>query len=518
MAKKLCLFIITAITIAASAIAANAETAAPTSSAITVDGTPMDFCAYNLYGSNYFMLRDVAAALSGTSKQFSVDWSNNTISLKSKSEYESVGTEFSQNAESTADAAFSVPKLKLNDEEITLIGYNIKDSNYFKIRDIARIFDFTVGYESGHITIDTTKSYEPEMPYDNSGVIGMAYEADLPLFINEMPVISYYTAVDTAYNVEQAERLKENPRLNGVYVKAADLESYGFDVAVYEDSVWLTRNRDKKFGIIDGEIINSAPTGVYEVYASDIKVYLDGTDTRNILINGEPYISAIELLKYGGVSKQYGEEKIYYRTLLNRINIDFMRKDLMEEFESEEGGTEKSLDDKAVIKEDLPWYEFPSVICEFSGVSLKKEKTWQYELIEDASGIHGERYIGEISAGREHGKGIKETYYIPRSGNSMEARQNWSFRRGEFSDGKLVDGVYTTQTVAYFAHYREEGAFINGYHREFVPKSGKYRFGYRTVREGTIENGEYCGYYREYDEDGKLIFEGDYADYIKQAN
>ena len=53
---------------------ADAETANPSDATVTVNGAPVQMAAYNLYGSNYFKLRDVAAALNGTEKQFSVDW------------------------------------------------------------------------------------------------------------------------------------------------------------------------------------------------------------------------------------------------------------------------------------------------------------------------------------------------------------------------------------------------------------------------------------------------------------
>ena len=226
--------------------ASPAEIAEPSGAVVTVDGNPVDFCAYNLYGSNYFMLRDVAAALNGTDKQFNVGWKNDAVLLTSETTYESVGTEFLQNADSSADALFSVPLVKLDGAEITLVGYNINGSNYFKIRDIARIFDFNIGYENGHISIDTTNPYTYEMPNVGSELIGMAHEANLALFINKMPIVSYYTAVDAAYNETQLARINENPRLNGVYVDAKNLENYGFDVAVYEDAIWLTRNKDKK--------------------------------------------------------------------------------------------------------------------------------------------------------------------------------------------------------------------------------------------------------------------------------
>ena len=46
--------------------------AAVTTSTVTVDGSTVNFLAYNIGGSNYFKLRDIAKAISGTDKQFEV--------------------------------------------------------------------------------------------------------------------------------------------------------------------------------------------------------------------------------------------------------------------------------------------------------------------------------------------------------------------------------------------------------------------------------------------------------------
>ncbi len=504
---------------------AYAETAYPTEASVIVDGKTVNFCAYNLYGSNYFMLREVAMSLRETGKQFNVKWSDyKGISLYSDKPYESAGTEFLQSADGEKNALFSVPDINYiggdayEEKSLTLVGYNIADSNYFKIRDIARIFNFYVGYSDGYITIDTSRPYEFETPYEPSGeMIGMAHEADLPLFINEMPIVSYYAPCETAYSAEQLERIRENPRLNGVYVSARDLEQYGFDTQIYEDAVWLTRNKDKKFGMLDGEIVNAPPTGVSEVFASDIKVYLDGADTRNVTINGEPYISAAELIKYGDVSKTYGD--FYYRLFSNKVNIDFLRKDLTEKFEANPIGTAVELNDRSVLEAEFPDVILPDASYKCDGTSEKKADMWKYEYTEESSGRSGTRYIGGMLNDRENGMGIKEEYQIPMSGNSMQARQAGGYDRGEFVDGKLVDGVRIWTSAAYPPHYRYEGAMMNGYHRVCNDSVGKeFRFGYRVEREGTIENGEYCGYYRAYDDSGALVFEGDYADYVKETN
>ena len=489
-----------------------AEIAVPSEAVVTVDGNPVDFCAYNLYGSNYFMLRDVAAALNGTNKQFSVRWVNNTVYFKSETAYESVGAEFSQNADSSANAVFSVPAITLNGAEITLVGYNINDSNYFKIRDIARLFDFSVEYENGTLAIDTTEQYAPEEPYDGAGIIGMAHEANLALFINEMPIVSYYTAVDAAYNETQLARINENPRLNGVYVDAKNLENYGFDVDMYEDAIWITRNKDKKFGMLDGETINSQPMRISEVYASDIKVYLDGADTQNILINGEPYISAAELLRYGVNGRTYETEK-GVRIFNNRINIDFERLEYEQKLEASD-----PTEEKIGWQSDSPFKDIANI-----GTLIHGGDMAEYNLLSGLNNNLVEDYIGGAGISEKsvfrNGRGIY--VYMSRSaggaGTAAQAYTIW--QRGDFEKNRFVDGVeyYSGALVipeGTVPGYRKEGARINGYYRECA-FSYISRFGYRAVREGTIENGKYVGYYREYDEDGKLIFEGDYNDWIK---
>ena len=525
--KKI-LFLPAVLSIMMFAASARAETAVPTSAVVTVNGAKVDFCAYNLYDSNYFMLRDVASALSGTDKQFNVGWKNNAVTLTGGKAYEPVGTEFSQNAESDENAAFSVPEVTFGGKEITLVGYNIKDSNYFKIRDIARIFDFAVGYEDGHIAIDTSKPYEAGLPYDGGGVIGMAHEANLPLFINEMPLVSYVSPVDTVYSAEQLERINENPRLNGVYVDAADLENYGFDAQIYEDAVWLTRNKEKKFSMLDGEIINSAPSGISEVCASDMKVYLDGTGIRNVLINGKPYISAAELLKYGIIQEPFDLKSFQAdysdNNLRDRINIDFMLKDLSELYERDFEENIIELDDCAEIVKSI------TGVSDLSMFTAHIQENPNVGIIKITGGMQqgNWKYIGfGDKANGLNGSGICCHQHEEYGNGGVYRNRRWDFKRGDFVGNNLIDGITTESAYFYTGDvYRNdgsriEGARMDGYKRDsIVPfeQPDNLRFGYRVEREGESTNGEYCGYYREYDNDGKLIFEGDYSDFKKENN
>jgi hypothetical protein len=86
-----------------------------------VNGKSVCFEAYNISGNNYFKLRDLAAAVNGSVKQFSVGWdgSKNAISLGSGQAYTSVGGELAVSANpSKKDAAPTDSKIYLDGKEV----------------------------------------------------------------------------------------------------------------------------------------------------------------------------------------------------------------------------------------------------------------------------------------------------------------------------------------------------------------------------------------------------------------
>lgn len=56
--------------------AGAAETAELSQNTILVDGEAQNVSAYMIQGNNYFKLRDFAALVNGTEKQFQVEWDN----------------------------------------------------------------------------------------------------------------------------------------------------------------------------------------------------------------------------------------------------------------------------------------------------------------------------------------------------------------------------------------------------------------------------------------------------------
>ncbi|MCL1981994.1 MAG: copper amine oxidase N-terminal domain-containing protein [Clostridiales bacterium] len=151
---------------AAPASAVDSVTARPTSSTVLVNGESVTFDAYNINGNNYFKLRDLAFVLSGTAKQFEVDWdgAKNAISLTSGKPYTSVGGEMAGKGAGNKIAMLTSSKIYLDEEEVSFTAYNIEDNNYFKLRDIGAAFDFGVDWDQANntIVIDTGKGYIPE--------------------------------------------------------------------------------------------------------------------------------------------------------------------------------------------------------------------------------------------------------------------------------------------------------------------------------------------------------------------
>ena len=140
--------------------------ASPTTSTILVNGKATAFEAYNIGGSNYFKLRDLAAALGGTAKQFAVGYDNSTkaIALTSTKPYEPVGGEIAKGDGKAKTATPTVSRIYLDCKELNLTVYMINNNNFFKLRDLMEAIDVYVGYDSQTkvITLDTSSGYIDE--------------------------------------------------------------------------------------------------------------------------------------------------------------------------------------------------------------------------------------------------------------------------------------------------------------------------------------------------------------------
>lgn len=130
---------------------------------VNVNGEIIDFEAYNIDENNYFKLRDLAAVLSGSEKQFEVGWDevNKSINLVSGQAYTTVGGELTKSDVKEIQAIESASSIYKDGEEVELKAYTIGSNNYFKLRDIGKAFNFGIDWDENtkSIKIDTSIEY-----------------------------------------------------------------------------------------------------------------------------------------------------------------------------------------------------------------------------------------------------------------------------------------------------------------------------------------------------------------------
>ena len=154
------------------ALAADTVTAVPDSSSAFIEGGEAYFMfpVYTIDGDKYFKLRDLAYMLSGTKKQFEVEWdgANNAIILTSGESYTVVGGEMTVKSGVYKTAAPTSSKICLDGGEVQIAAYYIEGNNYFKLRDIAKAFDFSAKWDGAGnaFIIDTGKEYTEETGAD----------------------------------------------------------------------------------------------------------------------------------------------------------------------------------------------------------------------------------------------------------------------------------------------------------------------------------------------------------------
>jgi hypothetical protein len=141
----------------------SAKTATPTASRVYVNGAELNPTAYNIAGSNYFKLRDIASVINGTVKQFNVGYDNATqaITMTSGQPYTPVGGEMTAGDGSAKTAVPTASRIYVNGAELNPTVYNIGGNNFFKLVDVVSALDIGVTYNETTrvISIDTNSGY-----------------------------------------------------------------------------------------------------------------------------------------------------------------------------------------------------------------------------------------------------------------------------------------------------------------------------------------------------------------------
>lgn len=159
MKKKISMLlaILMLITIIPTAFADGAKEmkAVKSSQKITLDNEAVEVAAYNIAGSNYLKLRDVAAIMSGKKKQFNIDYNaeRKLIVVETGKPYTKLESDLKPIKEASAKAILSEKEIILNGNDEDIDTAFINESNYVMLRDIAKIANFYVGYDEASQTV-----------------------------------------------------------------------------------------------------------------------------------------------------------------------------------------------------------------------------------------------------------------------------------------------------------------------------------------------------------------------------
>lgn len=144
--------------------APSVKTAQPTSDALTANGVLQNPTVYNIDGNNYFKIRDLAAILNRTEKQFSVgyDATLKSVTVTTGQSYDKLPTDLTgAPTGGSKTAVVSTDTIYIDGKKVDAQVYMIGGNNYFKLRDLGKALDFYVGWSQGRgVFIETDKPYQ----------------------------------------------------------------------------------------------------------------------------------------------------------------------------------------------------------------------------------------------------------------------------------------------------------------------------------------------------------------------
>lgn len=137
--------------------AGTAAMARPCDTAISIDGVDALLGAFQIDGSNYLKLRDVAKMLQDVDSpcQFAVNYdaASSTVSVVRGGSYVTVGGEYLGSGLRVRACTPASATLLIDGEPVQLTAYEIAGSNYFKLRDLGAALGFGVDWDEQSQTV-----------------------------------------------------------------------------------------------------------------------------------------------------------------------------------------------------------------------------------------------------------------------------------------------------------------------------------------------------------------------------
>lgn len=168
-----------------TAYGAAPVTAQGSNTVVLVNGVAQEIYPYNIDGSNYFKLRDMAAVLASTEKSFAVEWdeAKGAIALNTAKGYVVGETDLQFPAGASAvQAEPSQVALYCDGQPLEVDAYHIGGNNYFKLRDIGEAVGFSVAWDEEKQLMEIyTNAVETSTVAQGSYMPGSADGSDVEL-------------------------------------------------------------------------------------------------------------------------------------------------------------------------------------------------------------------------------------------------------------------------------------------------------------------------------------------------
>lgn len=134
------------------------DTATPTRALVSVNGIRTNLLAYNIGGSNYVRVRDVAMMLKNTAHAFDVQWNSASgrVELQSMTTYEPIGTEDAPLAPGSRTVQSYTEPTVTNGEARMIASYQVEGSTYYKLRSLGELCGFGVTWNEADRVIEVT--------------------------------------------------------------------------------------------------------------------------------------------------------------------------------------------------------------------------------------------------------------------------------------------------------------------------------------------------------------------------
>lgn len=182
--KKMTAFLVTAVMTLSMGVTAFGARAYESDAKVSLNGEGSLYLqAYTIDGYTYFGLREVCAALQGTVNEFDLNWNsgNKTTIINRKTQgipiiSMSYIISYGEIKASPLDVTIQV-----DGQMVTMKAYNINGYNYFKLRDMADLIGFELGWNSASKTINIISPYGAPEKQPMQQLIQKSAEKNEPL-------------------------------------------------------------------------------------------------------------------------------------------------------------------------------------------------------------------------------------------------------------------------------------------------------------------------------------------------